>query len=544
MPDIKKEVHEMAAKKTTKVTLHPDYQIGEIDRRLFGAFLEPIGDWVYGGVWNPNHPQADDLGFRRDIMELTREMGVTAVRLPGGNFTSGWEWKDSIGPKEQRKAHLDLAWRQYETNAVGHDEYLEWARRVGTEPLYTLNLGTGTIQDALHCVEYTRLPGGTWWSDLRRQNGYEEPHQVRTWCLGNEMDGPWQISSFEKDPKAYGIKAHETAKVVKWIDPQAETVVCGSSTPNNRTYPNWDLEVLKECYEMVDYLSLHYYHNAPAGDIAAYLSASNAFEDFLNTEIAACDVVQTMLHHPRKMMIAFDEYGCSYTPQREVTKGRAGAIDHSIYPEFSTHIQRPFRFNDPENPPVKEEAGGQMLETIGLISVLMMLMRHADRVKIGCMTVGLFNIGHNAETVWKNVGYYPFEMMIRHARGISLQPVVNGPGFDSEAYNTEDFNQSAAYRNMPYIEAAASLNPENDEVSIFVINRNWEESMPVELDVSGFEGYHLAEHVELFTENDEINTAENPNAVVPHKNEQTVMQDGKICAELKKLSFNMIRLQK
>ena len=534
------------SERKTRVTIRPEYKIGEIDRRLFGAFLEPIGDWVYGGVWNPEHETADDLGFRQDVMELTRELGITAVRLPGGNFTSGWEWKDSIGPKEERKAHLDLAWRQYETNEVGHDEYLEWAKRVGTEPLYTINLGTGTVQDALHLVEYTRLPGGTYWSDLRRKNGYEKPHQVKTWCLGNEMDGPWQIASFEKDPRGYGIKVHETAKVVKWIDPQAETVVCGTSTPNNRTYPSWDIQALRECYEMVDYMSLHYYHNAPEGDMAAYLSASDAFEDFLNTEIAVCDVVQKLVHNPRKMMIAFDEYGCSFAPQREITQGRAGAIDHGIYPEFSDHVQREFRFNDPVNPPEKpERKESQMLSTIGLMSVLMMMMRHADRVKIGCMTVGLFSVGHDKTRVWKQIGYYPLEMMIRHARGISLQPSVDGPCFDAPAFNLDDFNQCPAYKNLPYIEVAASMDEQAGEVGIFVINRNWQEDMPVELDVSGFEGYELTEHQEIFTEDlYAANTGDNPCAVVPLINRETQQKDGVIHAVLKKLSFNMLLLRR
>ena len=529
--------------KMTRVTIHPDFRAGEIDRRLFGAFLEPIGSWVYGGIWNPGHEKADDLGFREDILELTRELGITAVRLPGGNFTSGWEWKDSIGPKEERKAHLDLAWRQYETNEVGHDEYLEWARRVETDPLYTINMGTGTVLDAMHCVEYTSLPKGTYWSDLRRRNGYEKPHQVKTWCLGNEMDGPWQISSFEKDPKGYGIKVHEASKTVKWINPEAETVVCGSSTPNNRTYPDWDLEVLRECYETVDYLSLHYYHNAPEGNLAAFLSASRVFEDFLETEIAACDVVQAMLRHPRKMMIAFDEYGCNFAPQGQVTVGRSGAIDHGVYPEFSAHMERPLRFNDPERPEKPAGKESQMLNTLSLMSVLMMLVRHADRVKIGCMTGGLFNIGYDEKRVWKQIGYYPLEMMIRFARGISLYPSVDGPGFDVEGYNLNDFNQTPAYRDIPYIEAAASMDEAAGEAAIFVIKRNWEQDMEAEIDVGGFGECELIEHVELFTEDlYAVNTGDKPDAVAPCANEDTRLVGGRISTRLKKLSFNMIRL--
>lgn len=187
---------------------------------------------------------------------------------------SGWDWRDSIGPREYRKAHLDLAWKQIESNEFGHDEYLQWVEKSGAEPLYTLNLGTGTIDSALSCVEYTNYEGGTYWSDLRKKNGHADPYNVRTWYLGNEMDGPWQINSFEKDAKAYGIKAYETAKVLKFMDPDLEIGVCGSSSPLLTRYPGWERAALEECYPLMDYLSIHYYHAAPEGDYAAFLNGA------------------------------------------------------------------------------------------------------------------------------------------------------------------------------------------------------------------------------------------------------------------------------
>lgn len=232
--------------KTTKLTLHPKFTIGEISPRLYGAFLEPIGTMVNGSMYNPKHPTADSQGFRQDFIAALREAGLPALRLPGGNFVSGWEWKDSIGPKEQRKAHLDLAWHQYIPNDVGHDEYLQWAEKIGTQPMYTINLGTGTLLDAIHIAEYTNHPGGTYWSDLRRQYGREQPYGVKTWYLGNEMDGPWQIASWEKDPKGYGVLANETSKAMKWVDGSIETAVCGSSSPFMGHFPQWDLEVLQD----------------------------------------------------------------------------------------------------------------------------------------------------------------------------------------------------------------------------------------------------------------------------------------------------------
>ena len=220
--------------KQAKMVLDKDYAISAIDPRIYSSFIEHLGRAVYGGIYEPGHPMADEQGFRKDFLESLRKSGLPAVRLPGGNFVSAWQWKDSIGPKEERKVHLDPAWYQYITNEVGHDEYLQWAEKAGTAPLYTVNLGTGTMQDAMDIVEYTNHEGGTYWSDLRRKYGHEKPYGVDTWYLGNEMDGHWQLGSWEKDPKGYGVLCQETSKAMKWIDPTIRTAVCGSSAPFGR----------------------------------------------------------------------------------------------------------------------------------------------------------------------------------------------------------------------------------------------------------------------------------------------------------------------
>ena len=272
--------------KKAQVTLHPSYRIGEISPRLFGAFLEPIGTMVDGSMYNPKHPTADKQGMRTDMIEGLRSAGLPSVRLPGGNFVSGWNWKDSIGPMAQRKTNLDLAWHQYVPNEVGHDEYLQWAEKVGAEAMYTINLGTGTINDARDIVEYTNFEKGTYWSDLRKTYGHAAPYGVKTWYLGNEMDGPWQVASWEKNPTGYGILAHETSKVMKFVDPTIETSACASSSPFLSHYPEWDRHVLEECYDVVDMISLHHYHSAPVGNIPALLAGYKAFDSYINTEIA------------------------------------------------------------------------------------------------------------------------------------------------------------------------------------------------------------------------------------------------------------------
>ena len=310
--------------KKAKATFHPSFRIGDISPRLFGAFLEPIGSMVNGSMYNPKHPTADPQGFRRDYIDALGATGLPAVRLPGGNFVSGWDWKDSIGPVEKRKAHLDLAWFQYYTNEIGHDEYLQWAERVGFESMYTINLGTCDINDAISITEYTNHEGGTYWSDLRKQYGHDKPYGIKTWYLGNEMDGPWQIASWEKNPRGYGVLAHEVSKAMKWVDPKIETVACVSSSPFLHTYPQWDLDVLQECYDTVDYISLHHYHSAPIGDLGAMLGGSAMFEDYINTEIGLCDFIQTKLRSPKKMMLSFDEYGSRMDAIKPLIHGKGG----------------------------------------------------------------------------------------------------------------------------------------------------------------------------------------------------------------------------
>ena len=317
--------------KKARITLHPDFRIGEISGRLFGAFLEPIGSMVNGSMYNPKHPEADGQGMRKDFYGALREAGLPAVRLPGGNFVSGWQWKDSIGPMEQRKTHLDMAWFQYIPNDVGHDEYLQWAEKAGAEAIYTVNLGTGTLQDAADCVEYTNFEGGTWWSDLRRKNGHPEPYGVKTWCLGNEMDGPWQIASWEKNPRGYGVLAHEASKAMKWVDPSIETMACVSSSPFLSHYPDWDREVLEECYSAVDYISLHHYHSAPPDMPQALLAGYQAYEDYIRTEIALCDYVKTKLRSKKTMLLALDEYAGMIRPRGEAHLGLAGRQNAEMF---------------------------------------------------------------------------------------------------------------------------------------------------------------------------------------------------------------------
>ena len=529
--------------KKAKVTLHPAYEIGEISPRIYSAFLEPIGNMVNGSMFNPKHPTADEKGLRHDFIDAVKATKLPAVRLPGGNFVSGWDWKDSIGPKEQRKSHLDLAWHQYYTNEVGHDEYLQWAEMAETEPLYTINLGTGDINDAVKIMEYTNHEGGTYWSDLRKEYGHEKPYDVKIWYLGNEVDGYWQIGSYQNDPRGYGLLANETSKLMKWVDPRIETVACVSCSPNMLHYPEWDLTALQECYHSVDYISMHHYQSVLMNDLPTYLGASRYFEDYINTEIAICDYVAAKLKSPKKMMISFDEYATMMRPAGELHYGRGEYLHYKTHYNFDPN--RGYTRHDPDNMPERPFRGGDMLQAIANASTLLAFLRHADRVKIACMTGGLHVLAStNKEHVWSTASAHPYTQLMRYGRGTSLRTTVDCDTYDIPSYIVDDTNQYYEQEKVDFIDTAAAYNKEEGELTVFVINRNWQDANEIELDLSGFENLTFIEHLEMYTDDmSKANTYETPDAIVPVANTATTFANGKVTGTVQPISWNVFRFK-
>ncbi len=529
-----------------KITVHPAFPIGEISDRLYGAFLEPIGSMVYGTMYNPGHPTADEQGFRQDYIEALKGK-IPAVRLPGGNFVSGWRWKDMIGPMNERKKHVDLAWFQDIPVEVGHDEYLQWMEKIQSEPLYTINLGTESFEDAIDIVEYTNLEGGTYWSDLRRKYGHEKPYDVKVWYLGNEVDGPWQIGSYDRHPKEYGFKANEISKVLKWTDPTIETAACVSCTPYLYHYPKWDIEALEECYEAVDYISMHHYHFAPPDDLGALLGGTTYFDDYIRTEIGICDYVQTLMRSPRKMMLSVDEYMMAGKPNSPLNPG--GGLHNQYSANYRFDPSRKFRINTPNH--IEERGGGgffgsHIVNALCGSGLLISFMNHADRVKIACMTSGISAIAQiNNEGVWKSVAYYPYTMLMRYGRGVAMQTSVSCDTYDIPGFASDDNSVNYRQEGVPFVIASSALNEKAGELTVFVINRNADANESLELDVSGFEGYKFLEHIELYSDDlYKQNTIEDPEAVVPKKNEKTTCENGKVKSQLHSISFNMFRFGK
>jgi alpha-N-arabinofuranosidase len=303
------------------VTVHFGEPVAPVRRRIFGSFVEHLGRCVYDGIYEPAHATADEDGFRRDIVELVKELGVTTIRYPGGNFVSGYRWEDGIGPRDRRPRRRDLAWHSTETNEVGVDEFARWAKLVDAEVMLAVNLGTRGILEALDLVEYVNGQPGTAWADQRVANGSQQPYGVRMWCLGNEMDGPWQVGHLTAEQ--YGSIAARTAAAMKAADPSLELVVCGSSNSAMPTFGAWERTVLEQAYDHVDFVSCHAYYQERDGDLASFLASSVDMEYFIRSVVAAADHAQQLRHGSRQIHISFDEWNVWYQSAYEQDEDRA-----------------------------------------------------------------------------------------------------------------------------------------------------------------------------------------------------------------------------
>src|SRR3954469_22614080 len=291
------------------VHVDPAFVVAPVNPRTFGSFVEHMGRNVYTGLYDPGHPTADADGFRDDVLKLVRELGVTVVRYPGGNFVSGYRWEDGVGPVAERPTRLDPAWRTIETNEFGLNEFARWAEKADLEVMLAVNLGTRGMPEAIELLEYCNHPHGTYLSDLRVSHGAKEPHGVRMWCLGNEMDGPWQLG--HKTAEEYGRLAAQTARAMRQYDPKLELVACGSSFRSMPTFGSWEATVLEHTYDEVDYISAHVYYQ-DRGDTAAFLGASVDMDSFINQVVATADYVGAKLKKTKKIQISFDEWNVWY----------------------------------------------------------------------------------------------------------------------------------------------------------------------------------------------------------------------------------------
>ncbi|WP_062518932.1 arabinosylfuranosidase ArfA [Demequina silvatica] len=425
----------------TTITLHPDFRVGPVDRRVFGSFVEHLGRCVYTGIYEPGHDTADDHGFRRDVADLTKELGVTMLRYPGGNFVSNYTWEDGVGPVEDRKPFLDLAWRTVEPNTVGTDEFLQYCEREGIEPMMAVNLGTRGVDAAVALLEYCNGEAGTRWADMRIANGREKPYGVKLWCLGNEMDGPWQIG--HKDAHEYGKLAAATGRAMRQVDPTIELVACGSSSMMMDTFGEWERTVLSYCYDVVDHISMHAYYEELDGDRASFLGSGTAMSTFIERVAASADAIGAQRRSDKEITISFDEWNVWYLVSR-----------------FPGETNLPVQRDAPRI--IEDRYSG--LDAVVVGDLIVSLLSHADRVAVGCLAQ-LVNVIAPIMTepggaAWRQTTFHPFATAARLARGEALQVQVDAPAF-----------ATAKHGDVPAVTAAATVDRETGALALFVTNR-------------------------------------------------------------------------
>ncbi len=495
------------------VTVDPAFVVGPVRRRTFGSFVEHLGRCVYTGIHDPEHPSADADGFRADVIELTRELGVSTVRYPGGNFVSGYRWEDAIGPLEQRPARLDLAWHSTEPNLVGVDEFMRWAAKAGVEPMMAVNLGTRGVQEALDLLEYCNVPGGTQWSERRRANGAADPYRIKMWCLGNEMDGPWQIG--HKTAHEYGRLAAETARAMRMVDPDLELVVCGSSSSAMPTFGEWERVVLTETYEHVDHVSAHAYYWEEDGDLASFLASAVDMDHFIESVAATADAVRAAGKHDKRIHISFDEWNVWYQKRAE---------------------SRPPTGDDWPVAPVLLEDRYNVADAVVVGNLLISLLRHTDRVHAASLAQ-LVNVIAPIMTepggrIWKQTIFHPFALTSTHATGDVLRLAVDSP-----------LVQTAKFGDVPALDAVATHDPATGDVVILATNRSVNDDVALDVDLRGFPGLQLVEALTLSNpDHTWTATADDDTSVAPRTNTTAKVADDRAHAELPPVSWSILRL--
>jgi len=498
--------------KKAKLIVETDFILSDVDPRLFGSFIEHLGRAVYEGIYEPGHPTADKHGFRQDVLKLVKDIDVPIVRYPGGNFVSGYNWEDGVGPVKNRPSRMELAWRSTEDNSFGTNEFMDWCKKAKTAPMMAVNLGTRGPEEARQLVEYCNHPGGTALSDLRKSHGWKKPHGVKLWCLGNEMDGPWQMG--HKNAKEYARSAHEAAKLMKWVDPTIELVACGSSNSSMSTFGDYELVVLDECYHDVDYISLHTYYGNRDGDSANFLAKTMDMDQFIKSVAAMTDAVQGKKHGKKKIQLSFDEWNVWFHSNQADNEIPSWTKAPAMLEDVYTH----------------EDA-----VVVGLM--LITLLKNADRVKVACLAQ-LVNViapimTEKNGSAWVQTIFWPYMQASRYGRGTVMHGILKAP-----LHDTKEFTD------VPVVDAVVIRNDENNEITIFAANRDLEESVQFETELRGFGRMKVLEHSILA--NDDIqayNTKENPDNVKPVNGKATFAK-GMLSANLPKCSWNMIRLAK
>jgi alpha-N-arabinofuranosidase len=497
---------------TASLFIDPSFVIAPVSRRTFGSFVEHMGRCVYSGIYEPGHPTADTDGLRGDVLDLVRELGVTVVRYPGGNFVSGYRWEDGIGRPSERPIRLDPAWKTIETNQFGLDQFVRWAAKADVETMLAVNLGTRGMQEAIDLLEYCNHPAGTHLSDLRVGNGAKEPHGIRMWCLGNEMDGPWQLG--HKTAAEYGRLAAETARALRQYDDSLELVACGSSYRSMPTFGTWEATVLEHTYDVVDFISAHAYYELEGDDLASFLASSVDMDGFIHDVVATADHVAARLSSSKRINISFDEWNVWYLKK----------LNAEGMPADWT-----------EAPRLSEDAY-TVADAVVVGSLLVTLLRHSDRVTSACQAQLVNSIGsirtEPGGPAWRQSIFHPFAQMAALAKGTVLRAEIKAPTYDTTRYGP-----------APVIDTVATHDDEHARLTVFTVNRHPSEQVDFQVDLRAFPGARLAD-ASVLADDDwrAANTMEAPDRVAPRPHADAQVSDGKLRAVLPAISWNVFQV--
>lgn len=495
---------------------HRDYTVAKIDDRVYSAFLEHLGRAIYTGIYEPGHPTADKNGMRGDVAQLVRDLNIPFVRYPGGNFVSAYNWEDGVGPRENRPVRLDLAWHTSESNQVGVHEFADWCDTVGTQMMLAINLGSRGLDDARNFVEYVNGPTGSYWGDLRKKNGRADPFNCRLWCLGNEMDGPWQVG--HKTAEEYGRLANETAKTLRAFDKSLELVVCGSSNSDMKTYPEWERIVLEHTYDSVDHISLHMYFANRASHTGNYLALNHKLDRYIETVQSTINLVKANKRSKHDVYISFDEWNVWYHSNEQ---DRAILAGNEGWPHAPRLLEDVYNFED----------------VLQVGCILNTFIRRSDVVKIACIAQ-LVNVIAPIMTdpmgaAWRQTIYYPYYFASIFGRGTALNMAVHCPGYDADVAD-----------NVPYLDISGVHDEEGGTITFFAVNRHATEVLDLSLSLQGFGGAARVVDHQIITHPDlrAVNTGVNPMNVAPKAGSGAKVEDGAVKVGLPPFSYQMIRV--
>ena len=500
---------------TARLTIDPHFTIGPVNRRVFGGFVEHLGRHVYDGIHEPSHPTADADGFRADVVELVKELGVSTIRDPGGNFVSGFRWEDSVGPREERPRRLDLAWHSTETNEVGLHEFAGWLDQVGSELMLAVNLGTRGTLEALDLLEYSNIAGGTALSQRRIDNGRTDAFGVKMWCLGNEMDGPWQLG--HRSAEDYGKLASRTAKAMRQLDPSVELVVCGSSSAHMPTFGEWERVVLSHTYDDVDYISCHAYYEEKDGDLGSFLASAVDMDGFIETVVATADHVKAVRGSDKTVNISFDEWNVWYLSRFQNVDKIEGLDNWPVAPRLLEDVY-------------------SVADAVVFGNLMISLLKHADRVTSASLAQ-LVNVIAPIRTepdgpAWRQTTFFPFSITSRLAQGEALALKLDAPTYETKEYGE-----------VPLVDAVATHDRETGRTAVFLVNRSRDEALTLTVDVATLGDLSVLEAHTL--SDDDVyakNTLEDPERVAPRANDSVRIDGGELTVTLPPVSWTAISL--